>query len=38
LWKRLLQEYEPPPIDPAVDEALSDFIARKKAAVPDSNV
>jgi trimethylamine--corrinoid protein Co-methyltransferase len=38
LWKRLLQEYEAPPIDPAVDEALTDYIARKKAAVPDSNV
>jgi trimethylamine--corrinoid protein Co-methyltransferase len=38
LWKRLLQEYEAPPIDPAVDEALTDFINRKKAAVPDSNV
>ncbi|HXV25792.1 MAG TPA: trimethylamine methyltransferase family protein [Alphaproteobacteria bacterium] len=38
LWKRLLHEYEAPPIDPGVDEALNDFIARKKAAVPDSNV
>ncbi|MFO1058582.1 MAG: trimethylamine methyltransferase family protein [Dongiaceae bacterium] len=38
IWKRMLQEYEPPEIDPAVDEAVQDFIARKKAAVPDSNV
>ena len=38
LWKRLLREYEAPPIDPGVDEAVQDFIARKKAAVPDSNV
>ena len=38
IWKRMLQEYEPPPIDPAIDEALTDFIARKKAAVPDSNI
>jgi trimethylamine--corrinoid protein Co-methyltransferase len=37
-WKKQLREYEPPPIDPAVDEALNDFIARKKAAVPDSMV
>jgi trimethylamine--corrinoid protein Co-methyltransferase len=34
----MLQEYEPPEIDPAVEEALQDFMARKKAAVPDSNV
>ncbi|MBX6322893.1 MAG: trimethylamine methyltransferase family protein [Rhodospirillaceae bacterium] len=38
LWKQMLADYEPPPIDPGVDEALRDFIARKKAAVPDSNV
>jgi trimethylamine--corrinoid protein Co-methyltransferase len=38
IWKRMLQEYEAPEIDPAIDEALQDFIARKKAAVPDSNV
>jgi trimethylamine--corrinoid protein Co-methyltransferase len=38
LWKRMLREYEAPPIDPGVDEALNDFIDRKKAAVPDSNV
>ncbi len=38
LWKRLLREYEAPPIDPGVDEALTDFIAAKKAAMPDSNV
>ena len=34
----MLAEYEAPPIDPAVDEALLDFIARKKASFPDSNV
>ena len=38
LWKRLLREYEPPSIDLGMDEALKDFIAAKKAAVPDSNV
>lgn len=35
-WKRMLAEYQPPPIDPAVDEALRDFVARRKAAVPDA--
>jgi len=38
IWKRMLAEYEAPPIDPGVDEALLDFIARRKAAVPDSDV
>src|SRR6185312_603823 len=37
-WKRALREYEAPPIDPAVDEALLDFMARRKASFPDSNV
>jgi trimethylamine--corrinoid protein Co-methyltransferase len=38
IWKRTLAEYEAPPIDPAVDEALLDFIARRKASMPDSEV
>jgi len=38
VWKRMLQEYEPPAIDPGVDESLKEFIAKKKAAAPDSNV
>ncbi len=38
LWKKQLAEYEPPPLDPAVDEALCDYINRRKAAFPDSNV
>jgi trimethylamine--corrinoid protein Co-methyltransferase len=38
LWKRMLQEYEAPAIDPGVDEALKEFIAKRKAAAPDSNV
>ncbi|WP_119461954.1 trimethylamine methyltransferase family protein [Rhodospirillaceae bacterium SYSU D60014] len=38
LWKRMLADYEAPEIDPGVDEALQEFIAKKKAAVPDSNV
>ncbi len=36
LWKKRLQEYEAPPLDPAVDEALLDFIRRKKDSMPDS--
>ena len=37
-WKKQLDEYVEPPLDPAVDEALLDFISRRKAAFPDSNV
>jgi trimethylamine--corrinoid protein Co-methyltransferase len=34
--QRLLAQYEPPPLDPAVDEALKDFIARRKAELPNA--
>ena len=36
LWKERLVAYEPPPIDDAIDEALRDFIARRKAELPDA--
>ena len=36
IWKKMLAEYEPPPIDPGIDEALRDFIERKKASMPDA--
>ena len=32
IWKRMLAEYEAPPLDAAIDEALLEFIARRKAA------
>ena len=38
LWKKQLAEYEAPPIDPAVDEALLDYMNRRKSSFPDSNV
>jgi trimethylamine--corrinoid protein Co-methyltransferase len=38
IWKKTLAEYEPPPIDDAVDAALCEWIERKKASFPDSNV
>ena len=31
-----LAEYEAPPIDPGIDEALRDFIEKKKASMPDA--
>mgnify|MGYP001579256322 CR=1 FL=1 len=34
----MLNEYEPPALDPAIDEALLEFVAKRKAAAPDSNV
>ena len=34
-WKEMLSEYTPPPMDEAVDEALLDFVKRKKDAVED---
>jgi trimethylamine--corrinoid protein Co-methyltransferase len=37
-WKRMLEEYVAPPLDPAIDEALLDFMARRKASFPDSFV
>jgi trimethylamine--corrinoid protein Co-methyltransferase len=36
-WKKTLAEYQPPPLDPAVDEALLDYVARRKAAMPDAD-
>jgi len=38
VWKRTLAEYEAPPIDEAKDEELREWIERKKASFPDSNV
>ena len=34
----LLSNYQQPALDPAISEALSDYVARKKAAVPDAMV
>jgi trimethylamine--corrinoid protein Co-methyltransferase len=35
-WNQLLAEYQAPEIDPGVDEALQDFVARKKAGMDDA--
>ena len=34
-WKEMLNSYELPAMDPAIDEALCDFVARKKQAMAD---
>ena len=36
-WKKLLADYEDPGLDPAIDAALKDYMARRKAAMPDQN-
>lgn len=33
--RRMLDEYEAPPLDPGIDEALCAFIAKRKAELPD---
>lgn len=36
LWKKMLQEYEAPALDQAVEESLTDFIERKKDGMEDA--
>ncbi len=36
LWKKRLAEYEAPPLDVAIDDALKDFIARRKGETADA--
>ncbi|HEX6144053.1 MAG TPA: trimethylamine methyltransferase family protein, partial [Geminicoccaceae bacterium] len=33
--KAMLDSYEAPPLDPAIDEALSAFIRQREAVLPD---
>ena len=35
IWKRMLEEYEAPPLDPAIDEALVEFMRRRKSEFED---
>ncbi len=34
-WKKLLRNYERPPLDPAIDEALEEYITKRKSEMPD---
>jgi len=34
IWKQMLREYEKPPIDPSIDDALADYMTRRKSGHP----
>ena len=36
VWKKMLADYQDPGIDPAQDEAMREFIARRKAVLTDT--
>lgn len=38
LWKRMLAEYEPPPLDPAIADALDDYVARRELELVDARL
>lgn len=38
LWKNLLAHYEPPPLDPAIKEAIDDFVARRERELEGVNL
>jgi trimethylamine--corrinoid protein Co-methyltransferase len=33
IWRQLIAEYEPPPLDPGAAEALDAFVARRRAEI-----
>jgi len=37
IWQQMLNDYEAPTIDPGLDEALCDFISRRKSEFPDKD-
>ena len=37
IWQQMLNDYEAPTIDPGLDEALCDFITRRKSEFPDKD-
>ena len=36
MWKQMLTDYEPPPLDEAIDLAMIDYIERRKSEEPDA--
>ncbi len=37
IWKQLLAEYQRPPIDPSIEEALADYVARRKREIGETS-
>jgi trimethylamine--corrinoid protein Co-methyltransferase len=37
IWKKMLREYEAPPLDAGISEALAEYVAGRKASFPDSD-
>jgi trimethylamine--corrinoid protein Co-methyltransferase len=35
-WNEMLKQYEPPALDAAKKEALTDYVARRKSELPDA--
>lgn len=35
VWKDMLRQYQSPELDPAIEEALQEYIAKKKSSMPD---
>jgi trimethylamine--corrinoid protein Co-methyltransferase len=33
IWKRLLADYQQPPLDPSIEEELTDYVARRKREI-----
>jgi trimethylamine--corrinoid protein Co-methyltransferase len=33
IWKQLLQKYQQPAVDPGIDEALQDYMSRRKLKI-----
>ena len=38
IWRRMLAEYEPPPLEESIDAELAEWVAQRKASFPDSDV
>jgi trimethylamine--corrinoid protein Co-methyltransferase len=38
VWKEMLAQYEPPPLDPAIAEALDDYVARRERELEGSRL
>ena len=38
IWKELLKQYQPPPLDPAINDALKEFVARRERELEGVNL